>query len=477
MGDDLTYWSATRLVAAYREKSVSPVEVSDAVLARIEAADPGLNAFCLLDHDGARAAARASEGRWAKGEPCGALDGVPVTIKDIILTRGWATLRGSRTIDPDQDWPEDAPVTARLREAGAVLIGKTTTPEFGWKGLSDNPLTGITRNPWNTDKTPGGSSGGAAAACAAGMGALHVGTDGGGSIRIPAAMTGIFGLKPSFGRVPAYPASPFGTIAHVGPMTRTVADAALMLNVISQPDARDWLALPPEGRDYTKGLDGGVKGLRIAYSPALGYAHVEPRVARIVAAAVQKLADLGAHVDEVDPGFADPTEAFNTIWKAGALNGLKGLSDDQRAMMDPGLQAVYAAGEALSLVDFLDANTQRATLAVHMNRFHRKFDLLATPALAVTAFDVGRLAPDEFPGIPPGEPNKWVYWTPFTYPFNLTRQPACSIPCGFDEDGLPVGLQLVGAMFADALVLRAAAACEQVFAIDRRPALSAQTES
>ena len=269
MSSDLLTLSAAELLRLYRARRASPLEVTRAALQRIDSLNPVLNCFCFIAPD-ALAAAKESEARWMKGEPRGALDGVPVSIKDLLLTKGWPTLRGSKTVDPKGPWNDDAPVVARLREAGAVLLGKTTTPEFGWKGVTDNPLTGITRNPWNPAKTPGGSSGGAAAALAAGMGPLTLGTDGGGSIRIPCAFTGVFGLKPSFGRVPAWPLSPFGTVAHVGPMTRSVHDAALMLNVLSQPDARDWFALPYDPRDYRLGLDDGVRGLRIAYSADLG---------------------------------------------------------------------------------------------------------------------------------------------------------------------------------------------------------------
>src|SRR3954471_17333078 len=283
MKTDPALISATELLCLYRSRSLSPVEVAQACLDRIAALDPDLNAFALIDGDAALEAARASEERWIKGEPLGLVDGVPATIKDLILTKGWPTLRGSKAISPDQPWEEDAPATARLREQGAILLGKTTTPELGHKGVTDSPLTGITRNPWNPAMTPGGSSGGAAVAAATGMGALHVGTDGGGSIRIPASFTGIFGLKPSFGRVPAYPLSPFGTLAHVGPMTRTVSDAALMLTVISEPDGRDWHALPADRRDYRIGLEAGIAGLRLAYSRRLGYVDfVDPEVATLV---------------------------------------------------------------------------------------------------------------------------------------------------------------------------------------------------
>ena len=255
---DLTQCTATELLAMYADGSASPVEATRAVLDRIEAVNPTINAFAHLAPDEAMAAAAASEIRWQRKEPVGPLDGVPTTIKDLVLTKGWPTLRGSRTVDPDQPWDVDAPATARLREAGAILLGKTTTPEFGCKGETNSDLTGLTRNPWDPSKTPGGSSGGTAAAVAAGLGPLSVGTDGAGSVRIPAAFCGNVGLKPSFGRVPAYPLSPFGTVSHLGPHTMSVADAALMLNVLQQPDARDWTSLPPTDVDNLAGLDDGV---------------------------------------------------------------------------------------------------------------------------------------------------------------------------------------------------------------------------
>src|SRR5271163_1943988 len=236
---DVAYASAVSLLDLYRKKALSPVAVTRLLLDRLDALQPKINAFCIVDHDGALAAARASEQRWLSGKAVGRLDGIPVTIKDLILMRGFPTLRGSRLVDPGQDWSEEAPATARLREVGAVILGKTTTPEFGWKALGDSPLTGVTRNPWDLSRTSGGSSAGAAVAAAAGIAPLHLGSDGAGSIRTPSAFCGIFGLKPSFGRVPAYPPSALGLLAHLGPMARTVSDAGLLLCVISRPDHRD----------------------------------------------------------------------------------------------------------------------------------------------------------------------------------------------------------------------------------------------
>jgi aspartyl-tRNA(Asn)/glutamyl-tRNA(Gln) amidotransferase subunit A len=474
-GDEaLCHASATELIAGYRSKALSPLEATRAVLARIDALNPILNAFNLVDHESALAAARASEVRWAAGAPLGPLDGVPASIKDIILTRGWPTLRGSKTVDPAGPWHDDAPAVARLRESGAVLLGKTTTPEFGWKGVTDSPLTGVTRNPWNPAMTPGGSSGGAAAQVAAGMGPLAIGTDGGGSIRIPAAFSGIAGLKPAFGRVPAWPLSPFGTVAHLGPMARTVADCALMLNVLAQPDARDWHSLPWDGTDWTrsmarhaspwsKGLDAAddenhpLGGLRVAFSPRLGYVkHVHEDVEHTVASAPKVLADLGARVEAVDPGFADHEWLFALLWTTGAWNLLRKLPAEKLALVDPGLRDAAEYGSRYSLADYLDAGAARNALGAHMRRFHEEWDLLVTPTVAVPAFEVGRVEPHS-----PCAKGSWMWWTPFSYPFNLTQQPSISVPCGFTAAGLPVGLQIIGPMHREDVVLRVAHAYEQ----------------
>jgi aspartyl-tRNA(Asn)/glutamyl-tRNA(Gln) amidotransferase subunit A len=446
--------TAAELARAYRQRAASPVEAAQAALGRIAALNERYNAFCLIDPEAALAAARESEARWHRGEPLGPIDGVPTSIKDILLTKGWPTLRGSRTIDPAQEWPEDAPATARLREAGAVLLGKTTTPEFGWKGVTDSPLTGITRNPWDAAKTPGGSSGGAAVAAALGMGCLHVGTDGGGSIRIPAGFTGIFGLKPTFGLVPAYPPSPFAPIAHVGPMTRTVKDAALMLNVLAKPDHRDWQSLPYVERDYAADLDRGVRGLRMAFTIDLGYSRVDPEVAVLVRQAAGVFADLGAVVEDCDPGFADPREVFEAHWLSGAARLRARIRPELRPLIDPGLEKAADAGEAIPHMDYLAAMEERSVLGLAMARFHRSWDVLLTPTLPIAAFEAGRLAP-------PGDAKaSWTDWTPFSFPFNLTHQPAASIPCGFTAAGLPVGLQIVAAKHREDIVLRVARAYE-----------------
>jgi aspartyl-tRNA(Asn)/glutamyl-tRNA(Gln) amidotransferase subunit A len=461
---ELNWLAASALVKGYRKRAFSPVEVTRAVLKRIAALDKTINAMCLVSEDSALSAAKAAERRWMRGNPRGALDGVPALVKDLLLTKGWPTLRGSKTINANQEWLEDAPSVARLKEQGAVLIGKTTTPEFGWKGVTDSPLTGVTRNPWDLSKTPGGSSGGSAAGIAAGYGPLSLGTDGGGSIRIPAGFSGIFGLKPSFGRVPAYPLSPFGTVAHVGPMTRTVKDAAIMMNAISLPDNRDWLSLPHDERDFVKGLKGGVKGLRIAFSPRLGRVAVDAEIARLVDLAAKSLADLGAKIEEVDPDFDDPGPVFRILWWSGVRGLFAGLPKEKRALIDPGLADVIDQSMAITLEEHLDAAKQRGALGMKMRLFMQRYDLLITPSLPIAAFEAGKLQPEgELAG-------KWVDWTPFTYPFNLTQQPAASVPCGFTKAGLPAGLQIVGRMFDDWTVLNAAHAYEQAHDwVERRP--------
>ncbi len=452
---DLADRTATELVELYRSGQASPVDAMRAVLACIAELDPALNAFCLVDADRALASAKASEARWHYGTPVDILDGVPVSIKDLILTRGWPTLRGSRTVDPRQSWDVDAPVTARLREAGAVIFGKTNTPEFGIKGTTDNLLTGITRNPWNTRMTPGGSSGGAAAAVACGMGPVAIGTDGAGSVRIPSSFCGIPAIKPSFGRVPAFPPSPTGTVSHIGPHARSVEDLALLLTVISRPDARDWTSLPYDPRDYRQGLSAGVHGLRIAYSPDLGYVkNVDPEVAAAVHAAAAAFEALGAHVDEIAPGFANPEEITTKLWFVGSLTLVQNMTAEQVALTDPALRWQAEQGREVSVLELQRLLARRSELGSHMRQFHQRYDLLLTPGVSVPAFEAK--APGEW-GL---SLETFLGWTPFSYPFNLTQQPAAVVPCGLTRTGLPIALQIVGPMHADGLVLRAARAYE-----------------
>jgi aspartyl-tRNA(Asn)/glutamyl-tRNA(Gln) amidotransferase subunit A len=459
---DIHTLSATELVALYRAKKLSPVEATRATLGRIEALDKTYNAFCLVDAEGALAAAKASEQRWAKGEPLGLVDGVPTSIKDIVLTRGWPTRRGSKTMPREKAWDEDAPAVTRLREHGAVLLGKTTTPEFGWKAMGDSPLTGITRNPWNPARTPGASSAGAAAGLVAGMSALALGSDGGGSIRIPCAFSGLAGIKATFGRVPAYPASTMGILSNVGPMARNVTDAALMLTVMSGTDDRDPYRLPPDLRHWHDGLEAGVKGLRVAFSPALGYAKVDKEIADAVARAAQSFGEMGAEVETAEPGFASPRDAFIDLWAAGAGRLGQGFTAAELDLLDPGFRKVIEYGLGLRGVAVAQADAVRTQLGHTMSLFHRRYDLLLTPAMPTAALPVDWDASDP-------DRAHWIEWSPFTYPFNMTRQPAAVVPCGLTQDGLPIGLQIVGRLYEEDLVLRAARAYEARHPLPKPP--------
>ncbi len=452
---DLLALPARACAALYAARKASPVDYAKALVARLDAVEPQINAFAQIDREGVIAGARAAEARYARGAPCGPADGLVATIKDNVMAQGMRTRRGTRT-SSDAPATEDSPPTARLREAGAIILGKTTLPEIGWKGLGDSPLTGVTRNPWKLGHTSGGSSAGAAAAAALGLGHFHLGTDGLGSIRIPAAFCGVFGLKPSFGRVPAYPFSTMSVLAHLGPIARTVEDAAFMLSIIGRPDARDIMAWNTPCPDYTRELDLGVRNRRIAYAPRLSYVdHVDPDVAAAVEKAAQSFVDLGAVVEEAAPDFDDPRDLCDTLWHTGAALAMKHVTPQMESMLDPGLLREVRNGRAITGAQYLEAYLARAALATKMAAFHEKYDLLLTPQMPTGAVPLGA-------DTPPGGPYKhWIEWSPFTYPFNITQQPAATAPCGFTRDGLPIGLQIVGRMREDMLVLAAARAFER----------------
>jgi aspartyl-tRNA(Asn)/glutamyl-tRNA(Gln) amidotransferase subunit A len=455
MADDIAFLPATRLVSLFRDKQLSPVEVLAETLRRLERYEGALNAFVLYDPEAATAQARTSEARWNRGEPQGLLDGVPVAIKDTVLTAGWPRLVGSRTIDPKQEWNEDSPVTAKLRAHGAVLFGKTTTPEFGWKPLTDSPLSGVTRNPWDRERTPGGSSGGSAAAVLAGICPLAVGTDAGGSIRIPASFCGIFGLKPTFGRVAVYPPSAFGDVAHVGPMARTVDDAALMLDVIKGPDSRDWHSFPDDGVAFRERVhDGSLRGKRVALSPTLGLAEPAPAVRSAVERTAEIFRSLGAEIEHAAPFPEPPKGIFEPLALAAFWRLLRTLPPQAPDVMDPGLVALCRRGEKVSQEEYVEAVTRRATLGQALRQFFDRYDLLLAPTMPIPAAYADP-RDDDVPN-----PNNYPNWMPYTAAFNLTKNPAASIPCGFVED-LPVGLQVVGPLWGDLAVLRACRAYEE----------------
>jgi aspartyl-tRNA(Asn)/glutamyl-tRNA(Gln) amidotransferase subunit A len=451
---DLCYTTATDLAAAIRTKKVSPVEVVNAVLARIEQLNPKLNAFCLVTAEAARQAAQTAEQAVMRGETLGPLHGVPVSIKDLIITKGIRTMRGSKLYE--QDVPsEDAPVVERLKAAGAIILGKTTTPEFGFKGVTDSPVTGISRNPWHLERTPGGSSGGAGAAVASGMGPLAIGTDGGGSIRIPSSFCGIYGLKPHVGRVPVYPASATGDLSHVGPMTRTVRDAALMLNVIAGADDRDRFSLPTTHPDYLQAVEGGIRGLRVAWSPDLGFAIVDPQVRQATTEAAKAFSELGCQVEETNPGFENPEELFQHFFYVNMGAMLQDYPGYENKI-DPQLLANIDEVKGISGQDYARSILRRNAIFDKVRRLFATYDLLLCPTVAVPPFGLGLEGSTEIAARPVNR-RAWIVLTPL---FNLTGQPAATVPCGFTSDGLPIGLQIVGRRFDEAMVLRASAAFE-----------------
>jgi aspartyl-tRNA(Asn)/glutamyl-tRNA(Gln) amidotransferase subunit A len=456
MSDEFAFIPAVELLERYREGSLSPVAVTEAMLERIEQLNPALNAFTAVTADIARAAAIRAEAAYQDGS-AGPLAGVPITIKDITNVAGLTNRRGSRIYAGDPPATANSPFVQRVLDAGAVLLGQTTTPELGWKGETTSPVTGSTRNPWNLARTPGGSSGGAAACVAAGIGPLAHGTDGAGSIRIPACFSGVFGLKPSVGLVPVYPASAVGDLAHHGPITRTVRDAALLLNVVAGHDPRDRHSWDSHVNylDALANLD--LRGMKVAWSSDLGYVAVEPEVRKIAESAAQLFADLGCEIVEDHPDLPDPWPIEDVIW-ASAMAGAR-LDDFEqvRGIMDPGLAEIVEQGRALSPGQVARARQHQSEYAAAWAEWMLGYDLLLTPTLPCTAFPVGQ----DQPGSVAGRETTYLSWTGFTYPFNLTGQPAATVPCGFASDGLPVGLQIVGRLKDDALVLRAAAAFEQ----------------
>ena len=445
--------SASELSKLLTRGEASPVDIVDAMLKRASELQPHLNAFVLIDADGARAAARAAESRWQKGQPLSPFDGIPTTIKDTTNVKGWPTRYGSHSTD-ETPANENAAITDRFLAAGMILLGKTTTPEFGWKALTDSPLQGTTRSPWNLAHSPGGSSGGASALTAAGVNPFNHGNDGGGSIRIPASHTGLVGLKPSYGRIPQFPAdAPFADVISQGVLARTVLDTAMALNITAGPDPRDWRSLPADARDYTVGLDAGVRGWKIGLSLDLGHVKADPEVRELVAAAAKRFEELGAHVEEVGPMFEPLQQHFEPLWIGGFATRFRQIPTQLHGKLDPGLRALAEKGLAITLADYARAFEARSKLARDLALWHRKYDLLLAPVAPTAGPPVETLYNSEaFP--------RWTKGAPYTLPCNLTGQPAASMPAGLTRAGLPVGLQIIGAPRADEVVLRAMRAYE-----------------
>lgn len=461
---DICYTPATELLQRFRTRELSPVEVTGVILERIGELNPTLNAYLTVTVERALEDALKAERAWGGAGECGPLCGVPISIKDLTPTRGIRTTRGSLLYE-DAVPDEDGVFVERVYAAGAVMLGKTNTPEFGWKGDSGNRLIGPTHNPWKQGRTAGGSSGGAAAAVAAGLGPLAQGSDGAGSIRIPAGFCGVFGLKPSFGLVAYYPPSSVEPLAHLGPITRTVRDAALLLNVVGQFDSRDRNSYRHD-TDFLAACEGGVKGLRVAWSPDLGFAAIDPEVRELTERAAWRMTELGCEVDEIRIELPDPWPIVDVLWLAAQAGLHRDNFEQVREAIDPGRVPLVERGRELSAVDLYDAYNARTAYYGQMQAAMQGYDLLVTPQLPVTAFTAGENNPAQIDG----RDVSYLSWTAYTYPFNATGHPAASVPCGFASDGLPVALQFVGNWRDDATVLRAAAAFEEMAPwADKRP--------
>ncbi len=450
-----------------RDKIVSPGEVLDATFKRLDEVEPQLGAFFEVTEKQARDGAKKAEKAILSGKGIGELCGVPLSVKDLIAVKGARLSFGSRAFS-DNISAVDAPSVERARAAGAVIIGKTTTSEFGCKGVCDSPLTGVTANPWNLNRTPGGSSGGAAASIAAGVTPIGLGTDGGGSVRIPASFSGLFGIKGHFGRIPVFPASATPTLAHVGPLARTVRDAALLLKVASGYDARDPGAVSQAVPDFVAACDKPAKGLRIAWSPTLGYATPSPEVLKITSQAAKVFEDIGCSVTTVETVFdADPLPLFMAEFFAGVGARLRPVMEESRELLDPGVALMLDKALAQEMGAYYETVFQRNELRMKIAEFFADYDLLLTPTLPVPAFETGL---DVAPGYSEENTFTWVF---YTYPFNLTGLPAASIPAGFTEDGLPVGLQIIGRHLMETDILSAAAAFEDARPwADKKPPLN-----
>lgn len=463
--NEICRMNAVTLADKIRKKQLSAVEVTEAVLARMEKLEPHLHAFCTPTPEVARAAAKAVDKKIAAGEKLGVLAGVPIGIKDLVATKGIRTAMGSplyRDFVPD----EDDIVVERLKAADAVVIGKTNVPELGYSGASHNPIFETTRNPWNTALTPGGSSAGSGASVAAGVAPFAIGSDGGGSVRIPSAHCGLYGIKASMGRVPLYPGcrderfpglSSWESLEHIGPMSRTVADSALMLSVITGPDPRDRYSIPAADFDYVSATKGEIKGLRVAYSEDWGYAAVDPEVRRVVSEAVAVFeTDLGCIVERADPGWDDPSGVFWGLVAGDTdLAGMRRIMKGHEHEMSPHL--VDLISRPWTAEEFTDARMGRQKVCNKMWRFMAKYDLLLTPTLAAPPFPVYMQGPE----IIEGRMVRNSAWLAFTFPMNMTGQPAATVPAGFTRDGLPVGLQIVGRHLDDRTVLAASGAFER----------------
>ena len=443
---DSHFLSISEITKQYGTGATTPSQQLSVHLAQVEALNESLNVFSYLDVDHAKQMAAASDARWQAGESLGPLDGIVAVIKDSVLHRGWPTRYGSLAIEPtDQEWLEDAPVVEYLRDAGVIILGKTTMPEFGWKGVTDHPEFGVTRNPINPEKTCGGSSGGAAVAVQTGMCSFAIGTDGGGSIRIPASFCGIVGLKPTLGLVPSYP--PSNDLVVTGPLTRTVTEAGLVMNTLVRQDSRSVMQVGSQAMDYAASGTEDLKGMKVGVALNFGGFEADDAVVKSVSDAITSIKDAGIAVTPIEVDFTDHIEPFITHWLSYLQELRANLSEERFARLEPGLQYIINEGAKFPLEKYIMAQSLRRQIQLRMHALFDAVDVIITPTMPCTAFDIWQDSPQNWPE------DKVDIWTPFTTLINFTGNPALSLPCGVDAEGLPIGLQIIGRHFEEARVL------------------------
>ena len=468
-------YQITELIEGYKKNFFSPTDVIEDIVKRLKKINTDLNAFVYFDEELVYKQARDSTKRLANSSPRGSLEGIPISIKDLIVTKDMPTTRGSYTKSLPVLSDYDAPVVSKLKNQGAIILGKTASPEFGHKGTTKSRRFGETNNPWNLNLNSGGSSGGSCAAVASGLGPASIGTDGGGSIRIPCSFCRLFGHKPTFGKIPAYPISPFGTIANLGPITRTVMDSAIIMNSIASPDNLDWHSLPSQNIDYSNIRNNNIlKKLKVGYSKFWGMEKffdtnlMDKVVVEKIEETISCLEKSGLAIREYKSieWPHNPYEIFMVMWQAGAANLARKINKGDFNKIDPTFLNLLEKGNQLSMFDLMDAETKRAENASHMKKVFNDVNLLIGPTLPVLPFNTKIDVPLGF------RKNELFSWLPFTYPFNLTKNPACNINVNYSKSGLPIGMQIVGDIYDDKTCFELAFLIEEIMDIsDKWPNL------
>ncbi len=476
--EEICYMSAYEMAEKIRNQELSSEEITEIIIERIEKINPIINTYCTTTFDLAREAAKKADDAVKKGEKIGLLNGIPVSIKDETETKGIRTTYGSLLFENNIPMKDEA-VVKRLRDAGVVILGKTNTPAFGYKGETDNLIFGVTKNPWNLERTTGGSSGGAAGAVASGLGPIAIGSDGGGSIRLPSCFCGIYGFKSTFGRVPQSGMKLLGylgTFTHKGPLVRYVKDAALTLDIIAGQDDSDRYSVPKPKYSYLEKIDEKPTRLKIGYSLDLGFAEaLDPEVEKSVLNGIQKFEKFGWSTEKSRIKLMNPELTFLTIWSSGFAYALGPYLAAMKDKMEPGLVDMINRGYEFSTKEIKIAEIQRETIYEEICKIFRKIDILITPTLACSAFELGKSGIIEEETMKTsviinGKKMTAAGWLPFTYPFNASGHPAASIPCGWSSDGLPIGMQIVGKRFDELTVLQVSKAFEEVAPWqDKRP--------